>query len=36
MPQLARRNVAEAGVANVELLRGTIESVPSPAARSTW
>jgi arsenite methyltransferase len=30
MLQLARRNVAEARVENVELLRGTIESVPLP------
>jgi len=30
MLQLARRNVAEAGVENVELLRGTIESIPLP------
>jgi hypothetical protein len=28
MLQLARWNVAEAGVENVELLRGTIESIP--------
>lgn len=32
MLDLARRNVAEAGVANVELLRGHIEDVPLPAA----
>ncbi|HEX6073668.1 MAG TPA: methyltransferase domain-containing protein [Micromonosporaceae bacterium] len=28
---LARRNIAEAGVANVELLKGDIEAVPLPA-----
>ncbi|MCL4292399.1 MAG: arsenite methyltransferase [Acidimicrobiia bacterium] len=32
MLDLARRNVAEAGVGNVELLRGHIEDVPLPAA----
>ena len=32
MLALARRNAAEAGVDNVEFVRGTIESIPLPAA----
>jgi arsenite methyltransferase len=32
MLELATRNAAEAGVTNVEFIRGTIESVPLPAA----
>jgi arsenite methyltransferase len=32
MLELARRNAAEAGVDNVEFVRGTIESIPLPAA----
>jgi SAM-dependent methyltransferase len=32
MLELATRNAAEAGVANVEFVRGTIESVPLPSA----
>jgi arsenite methyltransferase len=32
MLDLARRNALEAGVANVEFVRGTIESIPLPAA----
>ena len=31
MLDLAARNVAEAGLANIELIRGTIESIPRPA-----
>jgi SAM-dependent methyltransferase len=32
MLELATRNAAEAGVTNVEFVRGTIESIPLPAA----
>jgi arsenite methyltransferase len=32
MLDLARRNAAEAGASNVEFLKGTIESIPLPAA----
>jgi SAM-dependent methyltransferase len=32
MLDLATRNAAEAGVTNVEFIRGTIESIPLPAA----
>jgi arsenite methyltransferase len=32
MLELARRNAAEAGASNVEFLKGTIESIPLPAA----
>ncbi len=32
MLELASRNVAESGLANIELMRGTIESIPLPAS----
>src|SRR6202008_3175869 len=32
MLELAQRNAAEAGVANVEFVRGTIEAIPLPSA----
>ena len=37
MLALARENQREAGVENVEFLRGEIEEIPLPAeTRSTW
>ena len=36
MLELARRNAAEAGVENVEFLKGYIEEIPLPDAASTW
>jgi arsenite methyltransferase len=36
MLALARRNAAEAGVSNVEFLKGQIEAIPCPPGRSMW